>query len=49
MFRHNKKGLKESLNQSDLLRTHWGIYVQNLMLSSLMVGGGGDINQDTFG
>lgn len=40
-FKHNKKGLKESLNHLDLLRTLQGIYGQNLMLSALMVGGGG--------
>lgn len=40
MFKHNKKGLKESLNHSDLLRTLRGIYGQNLTLSALMVGGG---------
>lgn len=38
MFKHDKKGLNESLNQSDLLRTLRGIYGQNLMLSALMGG-----------
>lgn len=49
MFKHNKKGLKESLNHSDLLEPFKVFMMKNLMLSALMVGGGGGIKQDIFG